>query len=62
MTWNATNEVLKPNPSNDQSAVRSLVFNNETYSDELEVVQIFNENFSTVTKKLHDSIPIVSAG
>ena len=55
MTWNAINEVLKPNPRNNKSAVRSLVFNNETYSDEL-------EHFSTVVKKLHDSMPIVTTG
>ena len=59
MNWNAINEVLKPNSSENKPAVRSLVFNNETYSDELEIAQIFNEYFSTVAKKLHDSIPIV---
>ena len=51
MTWNAIIEVLKPNPSKNNIAVRLLVFNNETYSDELEIVEIFYEHFSTVTKK-----------
>ena len=51
ITWNAINEVLKPNPSNNKSADTSLVLNNETYGDELEIVQLFNEHFSKVAKK-----------
>ena len=58
--WNAINEVLKPNLSNNKSAVRSLVSINETNSDYLEIVQKFNEHFSTAAKKLHDSIPITT--
>ena len=40
--WNTINEVLKPNPSKNKSALRSLVFKNETYNDELEIVQLYN--------------------
>ena len=55
------NEVLKSNPSNNKSAVISIVFNFETYSDELEVIQKFNEHFSNIAKKIYGSIPIVTA-
>ena len=54
--------MLKPNPVENKSRVSSQVFNNETYSDELEIVQIFNEHFSSVAEKLHDFIPIVTTG
>ena len=53
---------MKPNSCKNTSVVRSLVFNNEAYSDELEMVQIFNQRFSTVAKKLHESIPILTTG
>ena len=62
MTYNAKYEVQKPSPSNKKSAVGSIVFNIETYGDELEIVQIINEHFSTVAKTKHDSIPVVTTG
>ena len=54
--------MLKPNPSKNKSAVRSPVFNNETYSDELEIVQIFNEPFQLWQKKMNDSTSAVTTG
>ena len=54
--------MLKPNPSNNNSVAKLLVFNNVTYSDELDIVQIFNEHFSIGAKKFHDYRPIATTG
>ena len=61
-TWNTNIKVLKPNPIKNKSDVKSLIFYNVTYSNELEMGQIYIEHYSTVSEKLHDSIPIVKTG
>ena len=46
--------------SNNKSEIKSIIVNNVTYTDEYEICQQFNDYFSTIGKKVQETIPDTS--
>ena len=55
LLWNVINGLLKK--TNNHTEVTSLLHNNSTVTSEKGICEAFNNHFSTVGKRVHESIP-----
>ena len=59
-TWSIVNSVLHKSSGNNKSDIKSILVNNVTYTDEYEICQQFNDYYSTIGKKVQETIPDTS--
>ena len=57
-TWSIINKILAKSNGSKSQSIESIIFNDRTYSETYDICQVLNEHFSTVAKKLHESIPM----
>ena len=56
-TWNLINNILQSNRKRKVCDLKTVVFNNQTYSSDSEIAEAFNEHFSSVGNNIDASIP-----
>ena len=61
-TWSTINNVLCGSSRKSKFEIKSIVFNNITYSDEQYIPQIFNQYFTSIAKKIKETMPDPPAG
>ena len=61
-TWSTINNVLRGSSRKSKLEIKSIVFNNITYSDEHSIPQIFNQYFTSIAENIKETMPDPPAG
>ena len=56
-TWSTINGIMSPQLKFNKSLIKTIVFNNITYSEGMDIANIFNSHFSTIGQNINESIP-----
>ena len=56
-TWKVINKVLSTNRSRRNFSIKSLVFNDQLYTDDYQISQVLNEHFTTIAEKIRETLP-----
>ena len=56
-TWQTINSILSRKCNKNKQCVRSLIVDGITLSDDVDIAEAFNNHFSTVGKRIDESLP-----
>ena len=56
-TWNFINKVFSKTEKRSRCEVKSIISDNRFYTDSFEICKLFNEFFSPLSIRIHESIP-----
>ena len=56
-TWNVINKVLSKTSNRSRLEIKTIVSDNRIYTDGFEICEIFNDFFTSVSSRVHESIP-----